>query len=97
MPMIPQALQVPLRSAAAERMRRHRQRQRDGVRCVTIELNNFEIYDLISLGLLKYETRNDVDAIKDALHGLLDQAVACDAQRSSTTCEFCVTRNDDGL
>ena len=63
------------RSPTAERMRLYRQRQRDGVRCVTIELRNFEIYDLISLGLLRYETRNDVDAIKLALHKLLDQAL----------------------
>jgi hypothetical protein len=64
------------RSAAAERMRLYRQRRRDGVRCITIELRDFEIYDLISLGLLRYETRNNIGAIEHALHKLLDQALA---------------------
>jgi hypothetical protein len=63
------------RSAAAERMRLYRQRRRDGVRCVLIELRDFEIYDLIILGLLRYETRNNIQAIEHALHKLLDQAL----------------------
>src|SRR5262249_59999878 len=33
----------PARSAAAERMRRHRQRQRQGLRCLTIEVRKSEI------------------------------------------------------
>jgi hypothetical protein len=63
------------RSAAAERMRLYRQRRRDGVRCVLIELRDFEIGDLISLGLLRYETRNNIQAIEHALHKLVDQAM----------------------
>jgi hypothetical protein len=34
-------------SAAAERMRRHRQRRRDGLRCLIIELRETEIDVLI--------------------------------------------------
>ena len=44
---------------AAERMRRHRQRQRNGLRCLTIELRETEIDVLIQKGLLKAEMRND--------------------------------------
>ena len=34
-------------SLAAERMRRHRQRQRKGLRCLRIELHEMEIDELI--------------------------------------------------
>jgi hypothetical protein len=40
------------RSAAAERMRRHRERRRDGLRCVTIELRETEIDALTRRGFL---------------------------------------------
>lgn len=50
-------------SLAAERMRRHRQRQRNGLRCLMIELRATEIETLICKGLLKWETRNDRNAI----------------------------------
>jgi hypothetical protein len=62
------------RSAAAERMRRHRQRQRDGFRCITVELGEIEINTLVSMGLLRHEMRNNVEVIKHALYQLLDQA-----------------------
>jgi hypothetical protein len=63
-------------SLAAERMRRHRQRRRDGVRCLVIELRETEIDALISKGLLKPEMRNDTSAIIDALYGHLDRTIA---------------------
>jgi hypothetical protein len=63
------------RSAAAERMRRHRKRRRDGLRCLTIELRETEVWTLINKGLLRYETRNDVGSIKHALYAFLDQAL----------------------
>ena len=63
------------RSAAAERMRRHRQRLRDGLRCLVIELRETEIDDLIRKGLLKSETRNNASAIIDALYAHLDNTL----------------------
>ena len=63
------------RSAAAERMRRHRQRRRDGLRCLIIELRETEIDELICKGLLKPETRNDTSAIIDALYAHLDHTL----------------------
>ena len=49
---------TPTRSTAAERMRRHRQRRRERLRCLTIELRETEINALIRKELLKPETRN---------------------------------------
>jgi hypothetical protein len=59
-------------SAAAERMRLHRERRRDGLRCLTIELRETEIDALIRRGLLKPETRNDASAVSQALYEHLD-------------------------
>jgi hypothetical protein len=63
------------RTAAAERMRRHRQRRRDGLRCLGIELRETEIDALIHKGLLKPETRNDPSAIIDARYAHLERTL----------------------
>ena len=62
-------------SSAAERMRRHRERRRDGLRCLIIELRETEIDALIWRGLLNDETRNDPGAIIDALYAFLDDTL----------------------
>ncbi len=59
-------------SAAALRMRRHRERRRDGLRCVRIELRETEITALIRKGFLKEDTRNNLRAVKSAFYGFLD-------------------------
>jgi hypothetical protein len=63
------------RLSAAERMRVHRQRRRDGLRCLTIELRETEIAALIRRGMLKAEERHDLDAIRDAVHAHLDRTL----------------------
>jgi len=60
---------------AAERMRRHRLRQRNGMRCLTIELRATEIETLIRKGLLKWETRNDRNEIIKALYEYFDRTL----------------------
>jgi hypothetical protein len=65
----------PVRSAAAERMRRHRQRRRDGLRCLFIELRETEVAALISKGLLDAEMRNDPTAVVEALYEHLDRTL----------------------
>jgi len=60
---------------AAERMRRHRERQRNGLRCFTVELRATEIEALIYRGLLKWETRNDRSAIIRALYAFFDHTL----------------------
>ena len=70
-PPVPPVVRMA-RSAAAERMRLHRERRREGLRCLTIELRETEIDALIREGLLKPETRNDLSAVSDALYAFLD-------------------------
>jgi hypothetical protein len=62
-------------SPAAERMRRHRQRRRDGLRCLVIELRETEIDAFIRMGLLKAETRDDLLAVCEALYAHLDHTL----------------------
>ena len=66
-------LQVASRSAAAERMKLHRERKKKGMRCLTIELRETEIDALIRNGFLTADTRNDAEAIIDALYAFLDR------------------------
>ena len=66
---------VPAPSAAALRMRRHRERRRDGLRCVTIELRETEVTALIRKGFLKEDAGNDDRAVKSAFYGFLDRAL----------------------
>jgi hypothetical protein len=74
--MLPPAssAQPATRTAAAERMRRHRQRRRDGLRCFIIELRETEIDALISNGLLAAEKRQDYDSVQSAFYTFLDDA-----------------------
>jgi hypothetical protein len=65
----------PAHSAAAARMRRHRQRRRDGLRCFMIELRETEIGALIRNGLLAAENRHDYDSVQSALYAFLDRAL----------------------
>ena len=60
------------RSAAAERMRLHRERRRKGLRCLTIELRETEIEALVGMKLLRAEMRNDSNAITKALYDFFD-------------------------
>jgi hypothetical protein len=68
-------LAAPKPSSAALRMRRHRERRRDGLRCMTVELRETEVTALIRRGLLKGETRNDRSAVKAAFYQFLDRTL----------------------
>ena len=63
----------PTISSGAERMRRHRQRRRDRLRCLTIELRETEIDVLISKQLLRECDRDDPNEINRALYSFLDR------------------------
>ena len=56
-------------------MRRHRERRRDGMRCVTIELRETEIDTLIRKGMLKADARNHPYAIEMALYEFLERTL----------------------
>jgi hypothetical protein len=62
-------------SAAAERMRLHRERRRKRLRCLTIELRETEIDTLVGIGLLRAEMRNDANAIIEALYDYFDRTL----------------------
>ena len=64
------------RSAAAERMRRHRERRRKGLRCLTIELADTEIDALARNGFLAAHARNDPCSIDMALYEFLERTLA---------------------
>jgi hypothetical protein len=54
------------RSVAAQRMRAHRQRRRDGLRCIVVQLRETEIDELIRRKLSQADARNDVHGIWNA-------------------------------
>jgi hypothetical protein len=65
---------LPLaRSAAAERMRVHRERRRSGLRCFTLQIRAREIDVLVQRGLLSPDARNDPYEVKMALYRHLDR------------------------
>ena len=57
---------------AAARMRRVRQRRRNGLRCVTIELRKSEITALVNGGYLGSDQSDDNEAIKTALYNFFE-------------------------
>jgi hypothetical protein len=63
------------RSAAAERMRAHRERRRLGLRSVVIQIREREIDVLIRRGLLNADARNNIRAIGDAIHAHFDKTL----------------------
>jgi hypothetical protein len=63
------------RSAAAERMRLHRERRRQGLRCLRIELHVTEIEALVGLGLLKAEMGDDPGEVSVALYEHLNRTL----------------------
>jgi hypothetical protein len=75
MTAMPMTTEPPARSPAAERMRRHRERRRDGLRCLMIELRETEINALIRRRLLDDQSGNDPDAVSEALYAFLDSTL----------------------
>jgi hypothetical protein len=72
--MTMQATVEPInRSPAADRMRLHRERKKNGMRCLMIELRETEIDALIRKGFLTADTRNDTSEIIDAIYAYFDR------------------------
>ena len=67
-------------TAGARRMRASRQRQREGLRCVTLELREVEIDRLIDLGHLRQDDREDRNQVLLALYRFLDYSALGDAR-----------------
>jgi hypothetical protein len=62
----------PFCSASARRMRRHRVRRKNRLRCVMVELREREIDTLIRRAGLPPDDRADHAAIRKALYGFFD-------------------------
>jgi hypothetical protein len=74
-PQQPVATPAPaILSKAAERMRRHRARRREGLRCATLDLRETEIDRLVELGHLRQAERENPNEIVLALYRFLDQS-----------------------
>ena len=69
----PDAPQSSRLSPGAERMRVARQRRRDGLRCIPLEIRDYEIEALVKAGLLALDARNHCAAIASAMAKLLDR------------------------
>ena len=59
--------------AGTRRMRLHRARRSAGLRCLTLEIREAEIAALIRKGLLRLDSRQDNDAVRNAFYSLLDR------------------------
>jgi len=60
---------------AAKRMRRHRERRREGMRCLWVELHDTELDALVRKGLLEPTSRNDENAVAGALYAHLGRTL----------------------
>jgi hypothetical protein len=56
-------------------MRLHRERRRQGLRCLTIELRETHASELIERGFLRSEDQKEPEAVRKALYLFLDRAV----------------------
>jgi hypothetical protein len=65
----------PALSPAAERMRRHRKRRRNGLHCLTIELRETEVHALMRKGFLAPESGPTHEAVRRALYAFLESAL----------------------
>jgi hypothetical protein len=63
------------RTSGAERMKLHRERKRNKMRCLMMELRNEEIDALVAKKFLKPEMRDDREAIADAIYGWFEQVL----------------------
>ena len=72
----PKSPRIASSAAAAERMRYHRERRREGLRCVTIELRETEVTELIRRKLLDPAARSDLRAIRSAIYLHLDDTLS---------------------
>jgi hypothetical protein len=68
----------PVRSTAAERMRRHRLRRRRGLRTYRVELSEAAVTALIQDGWVKTDARNRLSPVRGALYLQLDRTLGSD-------------------
>ena len=77
------------RSSAA-RTRRHRERRRQGTRCITVDVNESEVGALVARGYLAEETRGEHAAIKAAIESVISDMAFELQQETSTKSGSCL-------
>jgi hypothetical protein len=82
-PAAPPPKLMPL--SPADRMRRTRERRKQGLFCVTLELRRSEVDALIRCGRLKQEERVSHAAIKNAVYSVLENWVLSTTPFRATT------------
>jgi len=65
----------PRLSTAAERMRRHRRRRRVGQQCISVTVEDYQVWALVACGFLDKDQRQNQEAIADALRAYLTEWV----------------------
>ena len=60
-------------SKSNQRTRLYRLRRKQGLRCVTIEIRDEEVRQMIKRGMIKREEVSSCIAIRNALHDFLDK------------------------
>jgi hypothetical protein len=68
-------------SSGALRMRISRQRRREKMRCLTIEIRDAEVDRLVALGHLRATNRDDKNEVVQSIYRFLDQSALGDAHR----------------
>ena len=60
-------------SPGAQRMRRYRQRREAGQQCITLTLQEYQVWGLVACGFLDKDQRQNREAVADALRAYLSE------------------------
>jgi len=66
---------LPRLSPGAQRMRRYRRRREAGQQCITLTLQEYQVWGLVAFGFLDKDHRQDREAVADALRAYLSEYV----------------------
>ena len=64
---------LPRLSSGAQRMRRYRRRREAGQQCVTLTLQEYQVWALVACGFLVKDQRQNREAVSDALRAYLSE------------------------
>jgi len=64
---------LPRLSSGAQRMQRHRRRRETGQQCVTVTLDEHQLWGLIACGFLAKDQRQNREAVAYALRAYLSE------------------------
>jgi hypothetical protein len=68
-----EADRLPRLSSGAQRMRCYRRRRAAGQQCVTVTLEEYQIWGLVACGFLGKDQRQNREAVADALRSYLSE------------------------